>query len=80
MAQSWSWGSQIAVKKVILSWPYHDNKYITDFKEKANLINQFFAKQCTLTDNSSILPTGSSENSNELLTILFSRKNDIAKI
>ena len=26
----------------------HENQFITDFKEKALLLNSFFSKQCTL--------------------------------
>ena len=38
---------------------YHNNNHITDFKEKAQIFNDFFAKQCTLVENSSKLPTNS---------------------
>ena len=34
-----------------------DNKYVTDFKKKAELFNLFFAKQCSIIDNSSELPS-----------------------
>ena len=40
---------------------YHNNNYITDFKEKAQIFNNFFAKQCTLVENSSKLSTDSSK-------------------
>ena len=33
-----------------------DNKYVTDFKKKADLFNLFFAKQCSIIDNSSEIP------------------------
>ena len=36
---------------------YHNNNYITDFKEKAQIFNNFFAKQCTLVENTSKLST-----------------------
>ena len=26
---------------------FHDNKFITDFKEKSEILNSFFAKQCS---------------------------------
>ena len=32
-----------------------DNKCVTDFKKKAELYNLFFAKQCSIIDNSSKL-------------------------
>ena len=34
-----------------------DNKYATDFKKKAELFNLFFAKQCSIIDNSPELPS-----------------------
>ena len=35
---------------------FHNNKFVTDFKEKAELFNSFFAKQCSLIKNDSKLP------------------------
>ena len=46
---------------------YHNNNYITDFKEKAQIFNNFFAKQCTLVENTSKLPTDSFKITNNLL-------------
>ena len=34
-----------------------DNKFVTDIKTKANIFNKFFADQCTLLKNNSMLPT-----------------------
>ena len=34
----------------------HQGKYVTDFKKKAELFNSFFAKQCSIIQNSSKLP------------------------
>ena len=34
-----------------------NNSFVTDFKEKANLFNEFFCKQCTPVANDSTLPT-----------------------
>ena len=34
-----------------------NNSFVTDFKGKANLFNQFFHKQCTPVANDSTLPT-----------------------
>ena len=36
---------------------FNENKYVTDFKEKAELFNSHFAKQCSLISNSSKLPS-----------------------
>ena len=35
---------------------FQGNEYVTDFKEKAELLNSFFEKQCSLISNSSELP------------------------
>ena len=35
---------------------FHNDKFVTDFKEKAGLFNLFFAKQCSLIKNDSKLP------------------------
>ena len=34
---------------------FHNNKYVTDFKEKSETFNSFFANQCSLIPNNSIL-------------------------
>ena len=47
---------------------YHDNNYITDFKEKAQIFNNFFTKQCTLVENTSKLPIDSFKRTNNLLS------------
>ena len=45
-------------KKIPLIPPlFHENKFVTDFKEKAELFNSHFAKQCSLISNSSKLPS-----------------------
>ena len=36
---------------------FHDNKFITDFREKSEIFKSFFVKQCSLIDNGSGLPT-----------------------
>ena len=36
---------------------FYENKFITDFKEKAELFNHFFVNQCSLLSNNSVLPT-----------------------
>ena len=59
---------------------YRNNNYITDFKEKAQIFNDFFAKQCTLVGNSSKLPTNSFKRTNNLLSTISFAKDDIAKI
>ena len=36
---------------------FHENRFITDFKEKAELSSSFFSNQCSLLENCSKLPT-----------------------
>ena len=35
---------------------FHENRFITDFKEKDELFNSFFSSQCSLLKNCSKLP------------------------
>ena len=30
---------------------FHDNRFVTNFKENAELFHSFFSKQCSITDN-----------------------------
>ena len=63
-------------KKIpIIALLFHENKFATDFKEKAELFNAFFDKQCSLIDTNSNLPNQwiySTEK--RLSTIDFQRK------
>ena len=59
---------------------YHNNNYITDFKEKAQIFNDFFAKQCMLVENTSKLPIDSFKRTNNLLSPISFKKDSIAKI
>ena len=43
-------------KILVISPLFHNNKFVTDFKKKAELFNSFFAKQCSLIKNDSKLP------------------------
>ena len=44
-------------KKVSIIPPlFINNKFVTDFQEKANVFNSFFAKQCSPIPSSSVLP------------------------
>ena len=36
---------------------FHDNKFVTDFSKKTDLFNTFFAKQCSVIENNSVLPS-----------------------
>ena len=68
-------------KKIPLIPPlFHENKFVTDYKEKAELFNAFFAKQCSLINNSSKLPSHLHYlTDNRLSSVSFSQ-DAIAKI
>ena len=68
-------------KKIPLIPPLlHENKFVTDFKEKAELFDSFFAKQCSLIKNSSKLPLHLHYlTDNRLSSVRFSQ-DDFAKI
>ena len=56
-----------------------NNSFVTDFKEKTNLFNEFFCKQCTPVANDSTLPT-LLETPNETLSSIEIIASDIGKI
>ena len=59
---------------------FHDNKYITDFKQKAEIFNSHFSKQCSPLINNSKIPSECSRKSNESLSSITFEINDIEKI
>ena len=36
---------------------FYENRFVADFKKKAELFNSFFSKQCTVINNTSSLPS-----------------------
>ena len=54
--------------------------YIIDFKEKAQVLKNFFAKQCTLVENISKLLIDSFKRTNNLLSTISFTIDDITKI
>ena len=59
---------------------FHENKFITNFKEKAGLFNTFFANQCTLLSNSSALPNNLAKLTNKSLDTVNFSTDYISKI
>ena len=59
---------------------FHENKFITDFKEKAELFNHFFVNQCSLLSNNSALPTNLPQLTSKYLDSIHFSSSDIAKI
>ena len=71
----WYNGKKISLIPLILV----NNKLISNFKEKANHFNAFFACQCTPVSNDSALPNTTNSVSNVSLSIQF-KDQDILKI
>ena len=59
---------------------FHSNKFVTDFKEKAELFNSFFAKQCSLIKNDSKLPPQLHFLTDKRLSMVKFVNTDILKI
>ena len=47
---------------------FHDNKFVTDFSKKADLFNSFFAKQCSIIESNSVLPSSTIPVTSQYLT------------
>ena len=68
-------------KKIPLIPPlYHENRFITDFKERAELFNSFFSKKCSLLANHGELPTSLSFRTDKRLSSVTFSAEDIRKI
>ena len=59
---------------------FQENKFITKFKEKVDLLNNFFTNQCTLLNNSSVLRDNLAKLTNESLDTVNFSTDDISKI
>ena len=58
----------------------HQNKYVTDFKEKAEIFNSFFAEQCSLMNNSSKLLSIFLKRTDKFISSISFSSNNIARI
>ena len=58
----------------------HQDKFVTDFKEKANIFNNFFANQCSIVSNNSELPVTLTRKTHESLSTIDFSTDDILKI
>ena len=58
----------------------HQNKYVTDFKDKAEIFNSFFAEQCSLMNDSSTLPLTFLKRTDKLVSSISFSSNDISRI
>ena len=59
---------------------FYDNRFITDFKQKAEIFNSHFFKQCTRLINNSAILSQCPQKLNESLPSITFEINDIEKI
>ena len=58
----------------------HNNRFVVDFKEKSELFNSFFVKQCTRIETGSNLPTQILRRTNESLNTINFTEDDILNV
>ena len=58
----------------------HQNKYVTDFKEKAEIFNLFFAEQCSLINTSNKLASTFLKRTDKFISSISFSSNNIARI
>ena len=59
---------------------FNENRFVTDFKKKAELFNSFFAKQRSVIDNGSSLPPELLLKTDKFLPNITFSSDDILKI
>ena len=73
--------SSVNDKKIPIIPPlYHDGNFITDFRQKAELFNYYFAEQCSILLNSSKLPINVALRTDHSLTSVNFSQDDFLKI
>ena len=59
---------------------FHENRFVTNFKEEAKLFNSFFAKQCSIIDNGSEIPSFPHPKTDKSLSNITFTEKDIEKV
>ena len=59
---------------------FHGNKYVTDFKKKAEFFNCFFAKQCSIINNFSELPLNLCKKTDKFISTVTFANDDIVTL
>ena len=71
----------LIIKKVLCIPPiFHESRFTTDFKGKDELFNYFFANECSLITNGSVLPSDYELFMNESLSKITITDKDIERI
>ena len=80
-AKTWSILKPLLNKKIPCIPPlFHQNKYLIDFKKKVELFNCFFAKQCSIINNSSEPPSRIWKKTDKSISTVTFTSDDIAKL
>ena len=58
----------------------HENRFVTNFKEKAESFKSFFAEQCSIIDNSSEIPSFLHPKTDKFLSNITLTEKDIEKV
>ena len=58
----------------------HQNKYVTDFKDKAKIVNSFFVENCSLMNNSSKPPSTFLKRTDKFISSILFSSNNIDRI
>ena len=58
----------------------HQNRYFTNYKDKAELFKIFFANQCSLINNSSVFPSVLFKQTENVICSINFGLDDVAKI
>ena len=59
---------------------FHENRFVLNFKEKAELFNSFFATQCSIIDNGSWIPSFIHAKTDKYLSDITFTEKDIEKV
>ena len=59
---------------------FHENRFVTNLKEEAKLFNSFFAKQCSIIDNGSEIPSFLHPKTDKSLPNILFTEEDTEKV
>ena len=59
---------------------FHENRFVANFKEKAELLNSFLANQCSVIDNGSEIPLFLHPKTDKSLSNITFTEKDIEKV